>query len=317
MRGTRSLRPTQPARTVGLAERSVVRTLLAALAVVALGASLLVGPLLAGPVAAATPAGPVIATATLTFDGFTRAYETVVPATGSRGLPLIMFLPGTDASPAQELQRDDLLQFVAKGQVSLVYPTGLAHQWNVGDNCCLRGNTTPTDDIGYIRALTKAVAASLHPNGHRIYLMGYSAGAKLAWQLVCQATGPFAALATYGGNPETSCSTRRSAIPVLAGYGADDTDEPLLGKPTNRLGTHPPAMDTVATWITRDGCSIHRRHTADVNKQVTVVGYTPCSRTHGGVEFAVWQTGTHMLPQLPLVPFGDLAWTFLQNQSRS
>lgn len=274
--------------------------------------------------AAARPAAattPVTRTWTLVSQGRHRQYVTITPAGGGRGLPMVVFLSGSSISVAREVRRDGLVAEVRAGLVSLVYPVALAAQWTVGGSCCVRGSAPRADDQGFVRAVVRAAVERVHPDKHRVALLGYSAGAKLAWQLVCAGSGPFAAVATYGGNPETTCPSHGTPLAAFIGFGAHDTGEPIAGKPTNWRGTHPPAAVNVRTWLTRDGCRSDRRHRSVVGGRVDVTSWTSCSHPRTAVSYAVWPGATHDLPQPPAVPtaasFGPVAWAFVHRFSRS
>lgn len=271
----------------------------------------------ARPAAAAAPVSRIW---TLVSEGRHRQYVTITPAGGGRGLPMVVFLSGSSISVAREVRRDGLVAEVRAGLVSLVYPVALAAQWTVGGSCCVRGSAPRADDQGFVRAVVRAAVGRVHPDKHRVALLGYSAGAKLAWQLVCAGSGPFAAVATYGGNPETACPSHGTPIAAFIGFGAHDTGEPIAGKPTNWRGTHPPAAVNVRTWLTRDGCRSDRRHRSVVGGRVDVTSWASCTRPGTAVSYAVWPGATHDLPQPPAVPaaasFGPVAWTFVQRFTR-
>jgi poly(3-hydroxybutyrate) depolymerase len=279
----------------------------------------------AAPGAQAAVRAPVTRVQLLRSAGALRQYTTVTPAGGGRGLPMVVFLGGTSATTPEEEERDELLPLVAAGELSLVYPIGLGRHWDVGPSCCTAPGTPAVDDQSYVRAVTKLAVAEVHPAVRRIYLIGYSAGAKLAWQLICARPGPFAALATYGGNPETTCPDHGTPLPVFIGFGAHDVNEPIAGRRSDGRGVHPPAVVNIDTWLTRDGCSAARRHVSrlggTIGGPVVVTGWTPCARPGLTVQYGVWLDDTHSLPQPPTVSvtnsFGPLAWGFVRKFTRS
>lgn len=309
--------------------RSIGWVLLAVLVVLGLGAT--AGP--ASPAlatvpgatrvtaaSAATVPSPVTTAVNADFDGLDRQYTTIVPRGGGRALPMVVFVGGTSATTSQEVARDELLPFVRAGLVSLVYPIGINRQWTITPACCSAPKTPKTDDVGYVRAVTRLAAATIHPDGARIYLMGYSSGAKLAWQLICARTGPFAALATFGGNPETACPARGTPLPVLIGFGARDVNEPIAGRKSDKRGTHPPAAVNLDLWLTRDGCASAKPRVARLGVQVSITGWRPCVRPGVTVQYGLWLQSSHTLPYPPSVTlpasFGQVAWKFVQKFRR-
>lgn len=316
---TRGVRP--PAGSALLA--GMVALLAMLLASVAAAAGTAAAPVVPAAATTRTAVAPITAVTrgyTVKVGGISRGYTLIAPSSGSRGKPMVVFLSGTSAGTASEISRDHLMQFVTAGLVSLVYPIGLNRQWNVGPSCCTSGTTPKADDQAYVRQITRLAADQLKPNVKQIYLIGYSAGAKLGWQIVCANRGPFAAFASYGGNPETTCPTRGLQLPVFIGFGIADTNEPIAGRPSDRRGVHPPAAVNVNTWLVRDGCSSRRYHTAVLQGQISVTGYTPCARAGLTVQFAIWEHSTHTIPQIAVsapAGYGPVAWQFVSKFTRT
>lgn len=268
----------------------------------------------------ALPAGVVARTSYLTYGGFPRSYTTFTPAGGSVDLPMMMFLSGTTATLATEVPRDGLLSEVAAGRLSLVYPAGLDLRWNVDGICCTTADRPRADDADFVREVASLATTALAPDPARLYLAGYSAGGRVAWQIACAGATPYAAIATYGAAPENACPNSGDPLPVLIGFGAKDPDQPIAGMPANTIGTHPPALENVDTWRIRDGCPLASTVSvvAGEVREQEWAGCTPAGRT---VTYALWLTAIHVLPSAPKYPtaaaFGTIAWTFLQQYDRS
>jgi poly(3-hydroxybutyrate) depolymerase len=260
------------------------------------------------------PADVVSRTVDLSYGGYPRSYTTLAPSTGSRGLPMVVFLSGSSAPLGNEVLRDQLLPEVAAGQLSLVYPAALDLHWNIDGTCCTTGKEPKANDAGFVSEVTSLATTGLQPDTTHLYVAGYSAGGRLAWQLVCGGGSPFAAVATYGAAPETSCPSSGAPLPVFIGYGVQDPDEPVAGKPANSQGSHPPAVTNVTTWRARDDCPASPA-TTTIGGQVTEQAWTSCAAAGTAVTYALWTTGTHVLPNPPgfavAESFGTLAWAFL------
>lgn len=268
----------------------------------------------------ALPAGVVARTVYLTYGGYPRSYTTFAPAGGSADLPMTVFISGTTATLATEVPRDGLLARVAAGALSLVYPAGIDLRWNVDGTCCTSADRPQADDADFVREVTALATGALQPDPGRIYLAGYSAGGRVAWQVACAGGSPFAAIATYGAAPENACPNTGDPLPVLIGFGAKDPDQPIAGMPTNTIGTHPPALENVDTWRIRDGCPVPSTVSV-IAGQVREQEWDGCTAGGPTVTYALWLTGIHVLPcppkYAPDASFGTVAWTFLQQYERS
>lgn len=273
----------------------------------------------AGLALAPSPALTLAATTTRTFllqyGGYSRSFTTLAPLSGSAGIPMLVFLSGSSAPVANEVDRDQLAGLVAAGELSVVYPTALDLHWNVDGVCCTVGGEPKADDADFVLAVTSLAAAQLDADTSRLYLAGFSAGGKLAWQLACAGGAPFAGLATYGASPTADCPATGSPLPVLIGFGLQDTDQPVAGKPADTQGQHTAAATTIQTWQARDECSV----AADtvLSTAVQEEQWSDCAAPDLVVAYAVWTAGIHVLPGPPGTSpedsFGTVAWDFLEN----
>ncbi|MBV9593862.1 MAG: hypothetical protein JO147_08745, partial [Actinobacteria bacterium] len=81
--------------------------------------------------------GAIVEARAQVYDGLDRGYVTVVPQDVTTPIPLIVVLHGINASPTQEIERDEFLPLVAAGKAALLYPAGYDQSWNTADgNCC-------------------------------------------------------------------------------------------------------------------------------------------------------------------------------------
>lgn len=263
------------------------------------------------PTVTRTTGGVAVARYSLVHDGRTRVWVQYTPPQGAAGLPLVVFLSGTDSTVKYETARDRLLPLVAAGELTLVYPVAYDESWNAGDGCCNEAAELQLDDVGFVRAVAARAIALDSPDRARVYLAGYSGGGKVAWNLVCAAPGVFTAVATYGANPETPCPTDGPGLPVFIGFGAPDRAEPLAGEKTDSRGTHPPVAQNLRAWLARDGCPAASRTTKTVD--VTLRTWTCAHSTT--VVYALWPTQRHIWPQPPNTTVagsaGLVMWSFL------
>ncbi len=187
---------------------------------------------------------------TVSIDGLDRGYLLIEPAhsTGA-ALPLIVVLGGVNASPTQEAERDEFLPLVAQDKAVLVYPAAYGESWNVGvADCCGPAATANVDDVSFVEQVASAVTARQLIS--TTYLVGFSNGGKLAYQVMCDHPQQFAALAVTGAVPLTNCAAPVPR-PVYISVGTKDTELPLQGQSVAATDALAAAL---TTWRGYDGC---------------------------------------------------------------
>jgi polyhydroxybutyrate depolymerase len=201
-------------------------------------------------------------TVNLTFQGVARNYIVFAPAvttpmTASKApLPLVVILHGLGATPLFEAERTNFAPLASRNQAVVVYPAGVDQEWDVGNGCCARPKAAvPTvNDVAFVSAVVVPAEATYSIDPTRVYLVGYSAGGKLASKIACAGGTPFVAVATFGAVPVTSCSSKGSKLPVLIADGTADTALPYVGGP-RRAPPIPSIASVVKLWKTRDDCT--------------------------------------------------------------
>jgi polyhydroxybutyrate depolymerase len=213
------------------------------------------------PQASPTTVPTTTKTVNLTFQGVARTYIVFAPAVtapmsaSTAPLPLVVILHGLGATPLFEAERTDFAPLAGHDEAIVVYPAGVDQEWSVGNGCCTRPKATvpDVDDVAFVSAVVASAEKSYSIDKTRVYLVGYSAGGKLASKIACAGGSPFVAVATYGAVPVTTCSSKGSKLPVLIADGTADTALPYVGGP-RRAPPIPSIASVVTLWKTRDGC---------------------------------------------------------------
>lgn len=238
-----------------------------------------------------------------------RTYVLHVPAriegTHMR-VPLLLLLHGSSGS-GDDIRTGtgmdslaDSLGFVA------AYPDGTrgvlggVSDWNAG-GCCGPAAAHNVDDVTFVRRVIAELEARLPIDPARVYVAGFSDGARMTYRLGCELSREIAGMAVVSGSLTTSRCRPARALPLVAFHGTRDGevpyDEPL------HAGVAPPAGDSTARWLPPavqfwaavDGCSTP--DTARVAPLVLRTSFTRCTRApvvfyqldganHG------WPTGT-------------------------
>jgi polyhydroxybutyrate depolymerase len=234
--------------------------------------------------------GAVSATAhALTVDGRARTYDVVAPAGAHGPLPMIMILHGRYVDPSIEEPRTGFLPLAQQGKAILVYPVGYDQSWNAG-GCCGDAAADDVDDTAFLTATVGEVASHYPIDRSRVYLVGYSNGARMAFTEICAQPGVFAAFAVFAAAPTQTCRNTGVPVPVLI---SDGTADPELAT-TDPPRTATQVIDGVVTaWRARDGCSAASDNSAVPPARLTL--WTDC-RLGSAVESLLYNGLSHFWP---------------------
>jgi polyhydroxybutyrate depolymerase len=273
----------------------------------------------AKPAVSSGTAGQRTVQRSLIVDGSRRTYLAVGPSGQESGLPLLVVLHGRDISAQQESQRTGFLTYAEHGMADIIYPAGIGESWNAGHGCCGVAGKEGVHDTTFVTEAVSDASKYFHSDSKRIYLVGYSNGAKLSFEEVCGHPDMFAALATYGAVPLAECSNPK---PISALIGAG-TNDPLVRSERSSLSATAAVDQTVTRWRTRDTC------TSSATTHSGPLTLTTSTGCQGGTELAaaLWSGVTHHWPTAapsaepfttpvgPQAAAATVMWTFLSRHS--
>lgn len=99
--------------------------------------------------------------------------------------------------------------------------------WNAG-GCCGIAERENIDDVGYIESFINDMVRNNPVDANKIYLIGHSNGAMMAYRFVCERPGMVAAMVSVSGSLMVSkCSNAR--VYVLEIHGDADNNVPFKG----------------------------------------------------------------------------------------
>jgi len=281
--------------------------------------------LLAAALSACAGARPTTAPPTL-FGGV-RPVVLQVPVAydGSAELPLLVVLHGYTSSGAQQQTYFGLDSLVNTASVFLLTPDGTRDSrgnrfWNGTDACCdLEG--AGVDDVAYLRGLIATVRRAYRVDPGRIFVMGHSNGAFMAYRLACEdATGVTAVVGLAGATWQDAARCAPAAgVSVLAIHGdADRTIRYDGGQITGNA--YPGAALTTERWAAAGGCAapVEAPTPLDVDAAVpgaetSVTRWTGCAAGLG-VELWTVAGGGHVPALQPA--FAELVWDWLAAHPR-
>jgi polyhydroxybutyrate depolymerase len=129
--------------------------------------------------------------------------------------------------------------------------------WNATAACCDFDGKKP-DDVGAIVRLIDERVKKGEVDPKRVYLVGFSNGAFLAWRIACDHADKIAAIVAIGGAAPATCKPS-SPVAVLEVHGRDDEVVPVggggLGAGLPQLARFPSAQEALAVWGRVDHCT--------------------------------------------------------------
>ncbi|MGH1349374.1 MAG: alpha/beta hydrolase family esterase [Methyloligellaceae bacterium] len=171
------------------------------------------------------------------FEG--RRYILDVPSRehSRKRRPLIIFLHGAMGN-ARGVKRNlnaDMRPIIEKYGVMVAYMNGnpipllpRRGTWNAG-TCCGTSEAENIDDVGFIDRFIKHAVRRLHADPGRVYLMGHSNGAMMAYRYACEHPRKVAAIVTISGTVMTRRCRPSGLKGVLHIHGESDETVPIRG----------------------------------------------------------------------------------------
>jgi polyhydroxybutyrate depolymerase len=225
-----------------------------------------------------------------------------------RPAPLVMALHGGGGGAI--FQADDakygLISKSEQAGFIAVFPNGINDTkngmlatWNAG-NCCAKARDENVDDVAFLRALVADVAgrASIAPG--RVYAIGMSNGAMMAYRLACEASDVFRGIMAVAGTDNTRACAPRQSVPVLHVHARNDDTVLFNGGAGPKLNRGELAAnfvavpDSIASWVKRNRANPQPRRVLSVPG-----AYCDLHEAGGGgapVELCVTESGGHSWP---------------------
>ncbi|GMU61018.1 MAG: hypothetical protein AMXMBFR34_27810 [Myxococcaceae bacterium] len=190
-----------------------------------------------------------------------RPYDVTVPPQydGGAALPMVVLLHGYSADAASQDLYFGLSSLARQRGFFVVLPNGtrnasLLRFWNATDACCAFGE--PVDDVAYLTAVMDDMQRRFRVDPKRVYFTGHSNGGFMSHRMACERADRIAAIVSLAGavwKDEAKC-TPSQPVNVLQVHGTLDALV-LYGGGSNATIEYPGAVETVATWAARNGCS--------------------------------------------------------------
>jgi polyhydroxybutyrate depolymerase len=173
-------------------------------------------------------------------------------------------------------------------------------------------------DIDFFEAMISEISSNYTVDASRIYAVGYSLGSMFSYELACQMSTRFAAIASFAGTmPVTpkSCNPERN-IPIMHIHGVND---PIIAyantwdwKSWDSVGTMQDIPSLVNYWTDKYNCQGENETS---NEDVAHFVYDACDQD-SRIEHYRLENGIHEWPaDINGEPTYSVMWSFLSNYS--
>lgn len=182
--------------------------------------------------------------------GHLRRYLLRLPPKSARlrPMPLVLNFPGwLETAHVQEQLTFMTPEAQARGMV-VVYPEGVGQSWNVG-RCCGRAMNEGIDDQQFVRMLVTRLERELCIDRNRVFATGMSNGGFMSFQLACEQSDTFAAVAPVAGVDLSRPCAPAHPVSILNFHGLLDPVVPYFGF------IFPSAWRGIDDWAERDHCN--------------------------------------------------------------
>jgi polyhydroxybutyrate depolymerase len=263
--------------------------------------------------------------------GLDRNVPVYVPASGAghSDLPLVFDLHGSAGNGRNQALHSGLTAQADRHGFLLANPDGgiadPAHPtdrfyWHIPGVPLIGNVQTPAnapDEVQFFRDAIQQIGQSVCVDSHRVYVTGFSGGARMASWLGCELSDRIAAIAPVAGlragtpqagdlkAPENRTCTPRRAMPIVAFHGVHDPTNRFDGDGGPRWGYSVPVA--LERWANLDGCRTAPSE-QKISAHVTKVSYSGC---RASAELILYRTdapvehgGGHVWPH-PTRPASD------------
>ena len=186
-----------------------------------------------------------------------RTYIDYIPdlEPGPEGFPLVIGLHGANSRAISFIGNAALVNKADEEGFVFACPNALTHHhlrlFNVGG--ALEEFTDFTDDVGFISAVIDSMIARYSINIAKIYTMGHSNGAMMAYRLAAELSDRIAAIGTNSGQMIIENPDPEFPVPIIHMHGLSDSLIPYYGGGDSLL-VIPPVDSVISIWKAINEC---------------------------------------------------------------
>jgi polyhydroxybutyrate depolymerase len=175
--------------------------------------------------------------------------------------PLVLNLHGSESTAAAQESFTGMDATADSDGFIVAYPqaaiaAGTGFDWNVPGQPLLGGSSAPSNapgDVVFLQQSIDALEAGLCVDATRIYVTGFSGGARMASQVGCDLSTVVAAIAPVSGLRFPAPCPATRPLPVIAFHGTVDPVDPYNGNGQAYWTYSVPSA--AQRWAAFDGCT--------------------------------------------------------------
>lgn len=182
----------------------------------------------------------------------------IAPAAGKA--PVLVLLPYLRGRPEDMADFVEAAKLVRDFGAWVIVAQPFQGEWNYGQGATVAGPLSPTiDDVGFLAQLIAQSVAQYPLDAHRVYMAGYSNGARMTLRFACDRPALIAAAGnvarvTFSAADAKACKPDRP-VPMLLIQGTADPLATRDGSSEAGIVNSLNATQTAALWAKFDGCA--------------------------------------------------------------
>ena len=239
-----------------------------------------------------------------TTDGRTRTYRLFVPQalTSTKPAPLVIALHGGLGSATQFEANSGLSEFAETNGFYVAYPNGVGaldglstlQTWNAGD-CCGPAAKNNVNDLAFIRTLISTLKTTYAIDSKRIFIIGHSNGAMMAYKLACELSDQISGIGVQAGSLGMDECKSSQPVSVIHIHGTSDSNFPISGGMGTGVAGTPFrsarfALDAIAK---SNKCELNPEVFPDTrNSDLTIYAWNKCANS-SSIRYITVQGATH------------------------
>ncbi len=249
-------------------------------------------------------------------------------------MPLVIALHGYKDNPRLMEFYSGLSRNANKEKFIVVYPYGTKNaedknlSWN-GGVCCGNGVLSNADDVAFINGLTDELIKTRNVDPKRVYIVGFSNGALLAYKIASETPDKYKAVAIVSGSiggkvykklPPYQIPDPKKPMSILIMHGMKDQRIPYLGgENANEDGSFKSFKESADFWIKSNGCK------ASIKTEDKIVIHESFEKCEEGINTQLYtiKNSRHVWPgglaeimkniNRQSFPATDIIWNFFNN----
>jgi polyhydroxybutyrate depolymerase len=200
----------------------------------------------------------------LNHDGLKLRYIVYVPQEYDHSKPLAVVLNfhGGMGSAENQMKTSDMNRVADRHGFMVVYPDGTGAlgrilTFNAG-SCCGYAVRKKVDDVGFVKDLIEDLGKQYQIDTSRVYAVGFSNGAMLAYRLAVELSDRIAAIGIVSGDLSVDGPKPKWPVPVIHFHGLKDQNVLWNGGiGPNQIDPHPHRSipETLEIWKNWNHCA--------------------------------------------------------------